>query len=259
MLVTRALAGRHRPARTCTGCAPSRYPVLLESSGAPAPRRVAGTCCSRPTATSLRSTRDGVARAEDGRVRRRGFPRRARSRLARAQRVAPRTNPRWPFRGGWALFLGYELAAQIEPVLRPAARRSGACRWRWHCAVRPRCCATTPAVELRRIVAEARACGPGSTRIARRLRRRRSWRSRAAVAPPLAIDEDDAGALPRRRRSASSTTSRAGDVFQVEPVAWLARALRDAASIRRRCIAALRAAQSRAVRRPVRSATAGPS
>src|SRR5690554_7535514 len=30
----------------------------------------------------------------------------------------PREEPRWPFRGGWALLLGYELGAQVEPVLR---------------------------------------------------------------------------------------------------------------------------------------------
>jgi anthranilate synthase component 1 len=29
----------------------------------------------------------------------------------------PREEPRWPFRGGWALLLGYELAGQVEPVL----------------------------------------------------------------------------------------------------------------------------------------------
>ncbi len=29
-----------------------------------------------------------------------------------------RDDLRWPFRGGWALFLAYELAAQVEPVLR---------------------------------------------------------------------------------------------------------------------------------------------
>ncbi|PBJ82012.1 aminodeoxychorismate synthase, component I [Lysobacteraceae bacterium NML93-0399] len=29
----------------------------------------------------------------------------------------PREEPRWPFRGGWALYLGYELAGQVEPVL----------------------------------------------------------------------------------------------------------------------------------------------
>ncbi len=30
----------------------------------------------------------------------------------------PRDEPRWPFRGGWALLLDYELAAQIEPILK---------------------------------------------------------------------------------------------------------------------------------------------
>ncbi|WP_310234990.1 aminodeoxychorismate synthase component I [Luteimonas terrae] len=30
----------------------------------------------------------------------------------------PREEPRWPFRGGWALYLGYELAGQVEPVLK---------------------------------------------------------------------------------------------------------------------------------------------
>ncbi len=37
----------------------------------------------------------------------------------------PREEPRWPFRGGWALFLGYELAAQVEPVLRLPDTESG--------------------------------------------------------------------------------------------------------------------------------------
>jgi len=33
--------------------------------------------------------------------------------------------PRWPFRGGWALFLAYELAAQVEPVLRLPDAQNG--------------------------------------------------------------------------------------------------------------------------------------
>ncbi len=37
----------------------------------------------------------------------------------------PREEPRWPFRGGWALFLGYELAGQVEPVLRLPESESG--------------------------------------------------------------------------------------------------------------------------------------
>ncbi|HAI93390.1 MAG TPA: hypothetical protein DCM36_01220, partial [Xanthomonadaceae bacterium] len=32
---------------------------------------------------------------------------------------------RWPFHGGWALLLDYELGAQIEPVLDLPARRDG--------------------------------------------------------------------------------------------------------------------------------------
>ena len=33
-------------------------------------------------------------------------------------RRLPREEPRWPFRGGWALLLSYELAQQVEPVLQ---------------------------------------------------------------------------------------------------------------------------------------------
>ena len=72
------------------------------------------------------------------------FPRRCSMhdwRAAASRRDA--TSRRWPFRGGWALFLGYELAAQIEPVLRlpPApgrvARGAGAALPRGD-AARPR-------------------------------------------------------------------------------------------------------------------------
>jgi anthranilate synthase component 1 len=36
-----------------------------------------------------------------------------------------RDEPRWPFHGGWALFLAYEFAAQVEPVLRLPAAEGG--------------------------------------------------------------------------------------------------------------------------------------
>lgn len=42
----------------------------------------------------------------------------------RRARVA-REEPRWPFRGGWALLLDYELAEQIEPVLMHARASAG--------------------------------------------------------------------------------------------------------------------------------------
>jgi len=94
--------------------APRRYPLLLESSAS-------GTAQGRwdlllaTNGASLTLARDGVVRREDGSDAGRDF-------LSvidtdwRLQRTA-RDEPRWPFRGGWALFLGYELAAQVEPIL----------------------------------------------------------------------------------------------------------------------------------------------
>lgn len=113
MLVTRALSpdtdllALHRHA-------PSRYPLLLESAAS-------GTAQGRwdmllvASGESLTSHRDGIVRRSDGSVVGANF-------LAaldaewRGVRIA-REEPRWPFHGGWALFLSYELAAQVEPVL----------------------------------------------------------------------------------------------------------------------------------------------
>ncbi len=114
MLVTRTLAvdvdllALHR-------LAPSRYPLLLESSAA-------GTAQGRwdlllaTDGGSLTLGTDGVTRASDGSTAGSDFLT-ALDTAWRAQRVA-RDEPRWPFRGGWALFLAYELAAQVEPILQ---------------------------------------------------------------------------------------------------------------------------------------------
>jgi anthranilate synthase component I len=95
--------------------APRRYPLLLESSAA-------GTAQGRwdlllvANGESITLGADGITRdAGDVSTGTADFL----STLDRAwqgQRT-PRDEPRWPFRGGWALFLGYELAAQVEPVL----------------------------------------------------------------------------------------------------------------------------------------------
>ena len=113
MLVTRSVAAAvdlldlHR-------LAPGRYPVLLESSAC-------GTAQGRwdlllaGDGEAIALGRDGLVRDAAGRTLGTDF-------LAvlddqwRAVRL-PRQEPRWPFRGGWALLLGYELAAQVEPVL----------------------------------------------------------------------------------------------------------------------------------------------
>jgi len=96
--------------------APARYPVLLESSAH-------GTAQGRwdlllaTDGASLRMGHDGVVQDEAGQVQAGGGFLEALDRAWQAARV-PRDEPRWPFRGGWALFLAYELAGEIEPVLR---------------------------------------------------------------------------------------------------------------------------------------------
>jgi anthranilate synthase component 1 len=95
--------------------APLRYPLLLESSAS-------GTAQGRwdlllaTNREMLRLDRDGITRDEQGREIQGDFFD-ALDAAWRSQRVA-RDEPRWPFRGGWALLLGYELAGQVEPVLR---------------------------------------------------------------------------------------------------------------------------------------------
>src|SRR5690606_27077513 len=59
--------------------------------------------------------RDGRVQREDGRAAGADFL----DALDAERAVTPRPDgpSPWPFSGGWALFLGYELAAQVEPVL----------------------------------------------------------------------------------------------------------------------------------------------
>lgn len=98
---------------------PARYPMLLESS---AHGTVHGRwdVLLRADGGSLRLDRDRKVRDHHGVEQPGGFLE-ALDRGWKALRV-PREEPRWPFRGGWGLLLGYELAAEVEPVLElPAA------------------------------------------------------------------------------------------------------------------------------------------
>ncbi|HEU4773433.1 MAG TPA: aminodeoxychorismate synthase component I [Lysobacter sp.] len=102
--------------------APARYPLLLESSAA-------GTAQGRwdlllaGSGESLQLDPDGKVRDQRGVVVGDDFLQ-ALDAAWLAQRV-DHDEPRWPFRGGWALLLGYELAAQIEPVLHLPAAAGG--------------------------------------------------------------------------------------------------------------------------------------
>lgn len=94
---------------------PQRYPALLESVAS-------GTAQGRwdlllvANGDGLRLDADGITRTLQGGVEAGDFLA-ALDRQWQAQRL-PREEPRWPFRGGWALLLDYELAQQVEPVLQ---------------------------------------------------------------------------------------------------------------------------------------------
>ena len=94
---------------------PQRYPVLLESvASGTAQGRWDLLLCS--DGSGLRLGVDGTTRDLAGKVEAGDFL----SVLDRhwQTRRLPREEPRWPFRGGWALLLSYELAQQVEPVLQ---------------------------------------------------------------------------------------------------------------------------------------------
>ncbi|MCI4567448.1 aminodeoxychorismate synthase component I [Lysobacter sp. CFH 32150] len=94
--------------------APARYPVLLESAAGGAQGR--WDLLLATNGESLQLDADGVTR-DHARIAVEGDFLAALDAQWQSQRIS-REEPRWPFRGGWALFLGYELAAQVEPVLR---------------------------------------------------------------------------------------------------------------------------------------------
>lgn len=93
---------------------PSRYPLLLESVAS-------GTAQGRwdlllaADGSGLRLDAMGQTRTLDGAAIAGNFLA-ALDQQWQALRL-PHEEPRWPFRGGWALLLNYELAAQVEPVL----------------------------------------------------------------------------------------------------------------------------------------------
>jgi anthranilate synthase component 1 len=101
--------------------APARYPLLLESSAAGTAQGRWDLLLATSGESLTLSATDNVVRRDDGSEAGTDFLS-ARDGDWGRQRT-PRDEPRWPFRGGWALFLGYELAAQVEPILSlPQAR-----------------------------------------------------------------------------------------------------------------------------------------
>ncbi|NDK37710.1 aminodeoxychorismate synthase component I [Pseudoxanthomonas gei] len=101
------LLGLHR-------LAPSRYPLLLESV-ASSTAQGRWDLLLATDGSGLRLGIDGLTSTLDGQPLKADFLD-ALDAEWQSLRI-PREEPRWPFRGGWALLLNYELAAQVEPVL----------------------------------------------------------------------------------------------------------------------------------------------
>ena len=101
---------------------PQRYPVLLESSSGGALGRWDMLLAHAGDGFALH--RDGVVRTLAGEVLAGRFLDVLDARWQAAQ-CAPLTASALPFRGGWALLLGYELAQQVEPILQLPAPDGG--------------------------------------------------------------------------------------------------------------------------------------
>ena len=118
--VVRSLPGT-RDLLALAAAQPQRYPGLLQSVARGASPSRWDILPAFPQA-ELRLDADGCVRDGDGRVRSARFLEALdadwrRERMA-ASVAADAADAELPFRGGWLLYLGYELAAQIEPRLR---------------------------------------------------------------------------------------------------------------------------------------------
>jgi len=103
---------------------PQRYPCLLESAAIGNAQARYDLLLAFPQ-DGLRLDSDGITRCLDGAVVAGRFLDALDAQWRAAKAVASPSDAVLPFRGGWALFLGYELSAQIEPTLHLPAERSG--------------------------------------------------------------------------------------------------------------------------------------
>lgn len=100
---------------------PDRYPALFESAAAGNANNRFDILCAHPQAR-LTLSRDGALSGATAALDNRFLP--ALDRWWQQERVQ-HTHSELPFTGGWLLYLGYELAGQIEPRLRLPAPAIG--------------------------------------------------------------------------------------------------------------------------------------
>lgn len=112
---------------------PARYPVLLESVGGESTLGRYDLLLALP-GEKLTLAGDGCLDGPPESKGEGGFLRALDRWFAATRRAA--TDRAVPFGGGWFLYLGYELAAEIEPTLRlPRSRHATAHAWRMHGAL----------------------------------------------------------------------------------------------------------------------------
>ncbi len=189
--------------------APRRYPLLLESTAAGQQGR--WDLLLVADGGQLRLEADGQVRREDGTPVAGGFLDALDRDWQEARIARDPADAGIPFRGGWALLLDYELAEQVEPVLRLPRRADGL-----PAALALRC----PAALLRdrcsgqcMVVAEAGSDAP-LAQLQQDLQALRHLPALPAWQPPSAIDEDaDEHFIAGVERVIDYL--RAGDVFQV--------------------------------------------
>ncbi|MEP7044847.1 MAG: aminodeoxychorismate synthase component I [Dokdonella sp.] len=217
-LLTRLLPGR-RDLLSLAAAQPQRYPGLLESVARGNVRARYDILFAFPRA-ALRMDAAGAVRDARGHIVASSFLD-ALDEVWRRERAARVAIAELPFRGGWLLYLGYELAAEIEPRLRLPAPRD---------AMLPTALALRCPAAI--VVDHARGCtvlvaeeeqGESLDAMQSDLAASMESQARPAAIASAEMDEDDP-ALFLDGVARVHEHLRAGDVFQVNlSREWLAR------------------------------------
>jgi anthranilate synthase component 1 len=195
---------------------PERYPVLFDSA-ADGPLSRASVLVGRPTAAIWLDSQ-GHIHAEGAIPRGVVVPGerflRALERWTSSERTADSPTD-LPFRGGWAVFLGYELAGEIEPRLA-LPRPPASCAWQAFALRVPAALAHDKLSGRVYAIAEEDAAEALDVIERDALELALSGRARTATPPPPAVtrltEEEPSAYLERVRRGKEYI--RAGDIYQ---------------------------------------------